>query len=91
MSCFFVQLLLFILLYYIQAENVTREHLLEGIKVLLIGLLFAVLPSDILGFLGYSFSSGVANTVLHYPYSRLLETEADEVGLHLAAKVHTIY
>lgn len=67
-------------------ENVSREHLLESIKLVLIALAWAILPSDLLSLLGYSVGAGAVNATLRYPYSRLLENEADQVGIHLAAK-----
>lgn len=70
-----------------QAENVSREHLLEAIKLVLIALAWAFLPSDILSLLGYGVGAGAVNATLRYPYSRHLENEADQVGIHLAAKV----
>ncbi len=70
-----------------QAENVSREHLLEAIKLVLIALAWAFLPSDILSLLGYGVGAGAVNATLRYPYSRNLENEADQVGIHLAAKV----
>ncbi|XP_046637255.1 metalloendopeptidase OMA1, mitochondrial-like [Daphnia pulicaria] len=68
------------------AENVSREHLLEAIKLVLIALAWAFLPSDILSLLGYGVGAGAVNATLRYPYSRHLENEADQVGIHLAAK-----
>jgi Zn-dependent protease with chaperone function len=70
-----------------QAENVSREHLLEAIKLVLIALAWAFLPSDILSLLGYGVGAGAVNAILRYPYSKHLENEADQVGIHLAAKV----
>nr|CAH0110056.1 unnamed protein product [Daphnia galeata] len=67
-------------------ENVSREHLLESIKLVLIALAWAILPSDILSLLGYGIGAGAVNATLRYPYSRHLENEADQVGIHLAAK-----
>jgi predicted Zn-dependent protease len=37
--------------------------------------------------LGYGVGAGAVNATLRYPYSRHLENEADQVGIHLAAKV----
>ena len=65
----------------------SREHLLESIKLVLIALAWAILPSDILSLLGYGIGAGAVNATLRYPYSRHLENEADQVGIHLAAKV----
>lgn len=55
--------------------------------MVLIALAWAILPSDLLSLLGYSVGAGAVNATLRYPYSRLLENEADQVGIHLAAKV----
>lgn len=70
-----------------QAENVTAEHFLSAIKVLLVAILWAVLPTDWISLVSYIFGAEVLDAVVHYPYGRLLENEADQVGLQLAAKV----
>lgn len=70
-----------------QGENVSREHLLECFKLLLITLAWAILPSDLLSLLGYSVGAGAVNATFRYPYSRQLENEADVIGIQLAAKV----
>ena len=61
--------------------------MLECVKLVLITLAWAILPSDLLSLLGYGVGAGAVNATLRYPYSRQLETEADQVGIQLAAKV----
>ena len=63
---------------------------MSAVKVLLIGLLWAVLPTDFISLITYFLGAEVLDTVFHYPYGRLLENEADQVGLQLAAKVYFI-
>lgn len=58
---------------------------------MLIALAWAILPSDLMSLLGYSIGAGAVNAALRYPYSRQLENEADQVGIHLAAKVWFLY
>ncbi|KAK2175184.1 hypothetical protein NP493_745g01028 [Ridgeia piscesae] len=48
--------------------------------------IWAFMPSDGFAVLGQWFYNKVVQLLLHLPYSRKLEMEADEVGLHLAAK-----
>ena len=45
-----------------------------------------VLPTDIISIFGTAFSRFVLGVAVDTPYSKMLETEADEVGLDFAAK-----
>lgn len=56
-------------------------------KLILITLAWAILPSDLLSLMGYGIGAGAVNATLRYPYSRQLENEADRIGILLAAKV----
>ena len=71
----------------LQAENVTRENVIDSAKMVILFLLSAVLPTDLLTWLAYAVGAGFFTATLRYPYGRSLEEEADEVGLQLAAKV----
>ena len=64
---------------------------MECVKLVLIALAWAILPTDILSLLGYGVGAGAVNATLRYPYSRQLETEADQVGIQLAAKVGLLH
>jgi len=68
------------------AENVTRENVIDSAKMVILFLLSAVLPTDLLTWLAYAVGAGFFTATLRYPYGRSLEEEADEVGLQLAAK-----
>lgn len=52
----------------------------------LIGLAWTLLPTDFIAAAGTALSRFVLRVMFDTPYSKLLESEADEVGLILAAK-----
>lgn len=52
----------------------------------IIGFLWMLLPTDSIASIGTAISRFLMRITLDNPYSKLLETEADEVGLLLAAK-----
>ena len=52
------------------AENVTRDGLIEWIKVLLIGLSWALLPTDIISAFASLFSADLTDIALKLPYDR---------------------
>jgi len=68
------------------AENVSRENVVDSLKVIILFLLSAILPTDLLTWMSYAIGAGAASTLLRYPYERSLEEEADKVGIQLAAK-----
>jgi hypothetical protein len=54
--------------------------------ICLIGIIWTILPTDITATITTGISRLIMNVILDTPYSRMLETEADVVGLELAAK-----
>lgn len=68
-----------------QGESLSKEHFVSLLSVLLITAMWAVLP-DIAAFLSHMFASKTSALLIHLPFSRLMESEADAVGLNLAAK-----
>ncbi len=56
--------------------------------MLFTGLLWAFLPTDLIGLITYTLGFESLDVIFDYPYSRMLENEADQVGLQLAAKVN---
>lgn len=68
-----------------QGENLSKEHFFSLFSVLFITAVWAVLP-DFAAFLSHVFASQTSNLLVRLPFSRLMETEADTVGLNLAAK-----
>ena len=68
------------------AESLTRAGLLELLSLFVVALVWALIPIDLMAFFAHSFSKGTINMLLHYPHSRMCETEADTVGLMFAAK-----
>ncbi|OQR73546.1 metalloendopeptidase OMA1 [Tropilaelaps mercedesae] len=68
------------------AENMSHAHFIDFCVILLLAGLWAVMPSDGIAVITQWFFNKVIDLMLHLPYSRKLETEADIVGLELAAK-----
>lgn len=68
------------------AENISVVHLLDLISIMIIAAIWAVLPSDSISLLTHWLYSKLTEILLQLPYNRKIETEADKVGLHLAAK-----
>ncbi|XP_076355060.1 metalloendopeptidase OMA1, mitochondrial-like [Tachypleus tridentatus] len=68
------------------AEQVSFAHLLDLTVIVILAAIWAFLPSDGIAAVTHWFFNKVVDLLLHLPYNRKLETEADEVGLQLAAK-----
>ncbi|XP_054707556.1 metalloendopeptidase OMA1, mitochondrial-like [Uloborus diversus] len=68
------------------AENVSFVHLLDLLSIIIIAAIWAVLPSDSISVLTHWLYQKSIQIFLQLPYSRKIETEADNVGLQLAAK-----
>ncbi|XP_042901801.1 metalloendopeptidase OMA1, mitochondrial [Parasteatoda tepidariorum] len=68
------------------AENISFTHLLDMVSIFIIAAIWAVLPSDIISFLTHWVYQKSLEILLQLPYNRKIETEADTVGLQLAAK-----
>eukprot|EP00088_Acartia_fossae_P044543 TRINITY_DN4733_c1_g1_i11.p1 TRINITY_DN4733_c1_g1~~TRINITY_DN4733_c1_g1_i11.p1 ORF type:complete len:368 (-),score=66.44 TRINITY_DN4733_c1_g1_i11:388-1491(-) len=67
-------------------EKLTRTSFLQMLLLVPMSLLWVLIPYDGIGFVTTWFFDSVADIMLELPFSRLMEVEADEVGLVLAAK-----
>jgi len=67
-------------------EKATRTHLLDILVIALTSLVWLIIPDDIVAFLMSTVSDRFVRFVGELPYSRMLEEEADRVGLEIAAK-----
>lgn len=68
------------------AEGMSNRGVVEFFTLFLLAGLWAVVPSDLIAYFLHGFSRNTAHILFDYPYSRLLESEADSVGLVFAAK-----
>ncbi|KAK3909471.1 Metalloendopeptidase OMA1, mitochondrial [Frankliniella fusca] len=68
-----------------QAESLSKEHLSSFIFLFILTAIWAVLP-DLAAFFSTFFASNCSQIFISLPFSRLMESEADAVGLNLAAK-----
>ncbi|KAG8176657.1 hypothetical protein JTE90_029304 [Oedothorax gibbosus] len=68
------------------AENVSFSHLLDLISIAIIAAIWAVVPSDSISLLTHWLFQKSVKLLFELPYNRKIETEADKVGLQLAAK-----
>ncbi|ESN94678.1 hypothetical protein HELRODRAFT_95830 [Helobdella robusta] len=68
------------------AEQVSFSSLLDVLIIISMAMIWAIMPGDGLAMVTQWFYDKVLNIMLHLPYSRKLELEADEVGLRLVAK-----
>ncbi len=69
------------------AEEISHSRLIDVVSIVMAGLLWAFLPSDIIALITQYFADKFLNFLFQLPYSRQLETEADYVGVMLAARV----
>ena len=67
-------------------EMVSKRGLVDFFMLFVVGVIWAVVPNDLASFFLHKWSLSTAEVLLHLPYSRKLETEADEVGLTFSAK-----
>ncbi|XP_015774109.1 PREDICTED: metalloendopeptidase OMA1, mitochondrial-like [Acropora digitifera] len=68
------------------AEKVSLHGFINMLLVISCALVWAVLPSDLLAIGAQWLQNMILAFLLHLPYSRKLEEEADEVGMNMAAK-----
>ncbi|ELU06397.1 hypothetical protein CAPTEDRAFT_112381 [Capitella teleta] len=68
------------------AEKISTCQLIDKMIILLLAMLWFFIPTDGIAVITQAFFKKVVDLMLHLPYSRALETEADEVGLQLVAK-----
>ena len=69
-----------------QAEKLSYVSLVNVLVLVPLALLWALLPTDGIALVADWFFKRVVDVVFELPFSRGMETEADEVGLVLAAK-----
>ena len=70
-----------------QGERLSKAHLLDLLMILPLAAIWAFLPNDGVSVFAHWFFRQMVTLLGDLPHSRALETEADEVGLHLAARV----
>lgn len=68
------------------AEALSRRGLVEGLTLLVVAVVWLLVPNDLAAYFLHRFSLGSVEVLLHLPYSRLLEAEADQVGLQFASR-----
>ncbi|XP_018413380.1 PREDICTED: metalloendopeptidase OMA1, mitochondrial [Nanorana parkeri] len=68
------------------AEKASVSHLLDFLFLVSLVMIWAICPMDSLAVVGQWIQSKLRMYMLDRPFSRTLETEADKVGLELAAK-----
>ncbi|XP_071441133.1 metalloendopeptidase OMA1, mitochondrial-like [Hetaerina americana] len=66
-------------------ENLSKTHLIQMMLFIPFLLIWTVLPNESALF-SHWVTNKVADLMIHLPFSRGIETEADEVGLMMAAK-----
>ncbi|XP_037070001.1 metalloendopeptidase OMA1, mitochondrial-like [Pollicipes pollicipes] len=67
-------------------ERFSRAHLIDLMLILPLAAIWAFLPNDGISAFAHWFFRTTVGLLADMPHSRELETEADEVGLRLAAK-----
>lgn len=70
-------------------EALSDQLLWDILVAIPILLIWAVFP-DLAAAVTHLIAERLVNVIYKLPYSRILENEADEVGIKLAAKVHII-
>ena len=72
----------------LKAEHLSQEILIDFLSILFAGLVWSLMPNDSAAALTYLLSGRLFNICFNLPYSRFIETEADEFGLLLSARVY---
>jgi len=68
------------------AEALSHANLVSLILIVPLAVLWGLMPNDGIALVADWFFNTVSSLILELPFSRELETEADKVGLELAAK-----
>ncbi|XP_032232170.2 metalloendopeptidase OMA1, mitochondrial isoform X2 [Nematostella vectensis] len=68
------------------AEQASVHGVVNLFVVVLLAILWALIPTDYLALAAQWIQGQILSILLHLPYSRQLEEEADQVGMLLAAK-----
>lgn len=66
-------------------EVMSSRAVADVVSLFVVGLIWSIVPFATLSALLHTLSRRTADILVHYPYSRKLETEADTVGLKMAA------
>ena len=70
---------------FLQAENLNYLNFLNAIFIIPMAVLWAIIPFGGIALVTDWFIGKVRTFVFELPFSRQMETEADEVGMRLAA------
>ena len=68
------------------AEKLTMASFVHAVMLVPMAVLWALMPNDGIALVSSWFIDKVTEVLIHLPFSRDMELEADEVGLLLAAK-----
>jgi Zn-dependent protease with chaperone function len=68
------------------AEQASYAQFVDMMIVGIFALIWAVVPSDLIGLISHYLFKTLVDITTNLPYNRMLEVEADEVGLKLASK-----
>ena len=68
------------------AEQISRTSFLNIFGLIVVTAIWALIPVDPVALVVHLLQDSMEDAVVHLPYSRLLENEADSVGLVLAAR-----
>lgn len=74
----------------LQAEKMSYSSLLDVLILFPLAVIWAFLPNSGIAVVTHWFLTQVVETLVTLSYSRILEEEADSVGLHLMAKVAVV-
>lgn len=67
-------------------EALSRNGVVSFLQMCLIAVIWAVIPSDLLSYFMHGLSRSSVQVMFELPHSRKMETEADKVGLMIAAR-----
>lgn len=70
-----------------QAEKMSQAYLMDLLLIIPLAIIWAILPSDTLAMISHWIICKFNEILVDLPFSRKLESEADIVGLKLAAHV----
>ncbi|XP_065660864.1 metalloendopeptidase OMA1, mitochondrial [Hydra vulgaris] len=68
------------------SESVSHSGFFNFLSLIILGGLSAVIPTSGLALVASWFEYTIKDILLSLPYSRQLEREADEIGMHIAAR-----
>jgi Zn-dependent protease with chaperone function len=65
----------------------SHKRLIDWLSIIISGFIWILIPSDMAASLTQLLSDRIFNICFLLPYSRFIETEADELGIQLTARV----